>query len=223
MRFTEELRQGIGEQWERVVFHRFTDELAEGTIDRNCLKLYLIQDHRFLDSFIVLLASIIAKARCLDDRIPASQFLGLITDTENTYFERSFESLGVTLEQRKSTPDAPCLVKFCNLMRKVSESGNLGEMLTVVVVCEWSYLTWGERVLSKTVRDNFFTYEWVDLHSGTYFTNFVEYLRNLLDKEGELMDSSARNSCKEIFLQAFQLEEEFFDYAYSSSSSSSTS
>ncbi len=79
MRFTEELRQSAGAQWDRVVNHRFTDELAEGTIDREVLKKYLIQDHRFLDSFVVLLSSIIANARCLSDRIPGCQFLALIT------------------------------------------------------------------------------------------------------------------------------------------------
>ena len=32
--FTEELRAAAGEQWERVTNHRFTVELAKGTIDR---------------------------------------------------------------------------------------------------------------------------------------------------------------------------------------------
>ena len=79
MRFTEELRESAGSQWERVVNHKFTDELAEGTIDRAVLKRYLIHDHRFLDAFVVLLSSVIAKARNLSDRIPGCQFLALIT------------------------------------------------------------------------------------------------------------------------------------------------
>ena len=31
--FSEELRQATAEQWDRVVTHRFSTELAEGTID----------------------------------------------------------------------------------------------------------------------------------------------------------------------------------------------
>ena len=68
-------------------------------------------------------------------------------------------------KENRDIPDAPCTTAFCNLMREVAQSGHLGEMLAVIVVCEWSYLSWGERVLSKTKRDNFETYEWVDLHS----------------------------------------------------------
>jgi thiaminase/transcriptional activator TenA len=141
--------------------------------------------------------------------------LGVITGKENTYFERSFEKLGVTQEDRQDIPDAKCAGDFCNMMREVAKSGQLGEMLAVVVVCEWSYLSWGERVLEKTVRDDFVTYEWVDLHSGDYFRSVVEYLRGLLNEEGKLMDQQGRDRCKERFLQTVQLEEDFFDFTYS--------
>ena len=81
MRFTDELRTSAGSQWDRVVNHKFTDELAEGTLDKEVLKRYLIQDYRFLDAFVVLLSTIISKARILSDRIPGCQFLALITGT----------------------------------------------------------------------------------------------------------------------------------------------
>lgn len=88
-------------------------------------------------------------------------------------------------------------------------------MLSVLVVAEWSYLSWGERVLPFTNRDvDFTTWEWVDLHSGEYFQSVVAYLRGLLDKEGSLIDDVGRKKCKERFLRAVALEEAFFDMAY---------
>lgn len=213
-RFTEELRAAAGEQWNRVILHKFTTELAANTIDRQVLKRYLIQDHRFLDAFVVLLASVIANARTLDDRIPGCQFLALITGKENTYFERCFQALGVSKEEREKIPDAACTTGFCNLMRSVASNGTLGEMLSVLVVCEWSYLSWGQLVQNNTVRDDFVTYEWVDLHSGESFEAVVAYLRGLLDKEGDLLDEEGKNACKKRFLEAVQLEEDFFEFAY---------
>mmetsp|Transcript_3719 Transcript_3719/g.6160 ORF Transcript_3719/g.6160 Transcript_3719/m.6160 type:complete len:219 (+) Transcript_3719:95-751(+) len=212
--FTEELREAAGDQWDRVINHKFTTELAKGDIDRNVLKKYLIQDHRFLDAFVVLLASAIAKARSLDDRIEGCQFLGLITGKENTYFERSFEVLGCDKEERAKIPDQEVTKGFVNLMREVSSEGTLGEILSVLVVAEWSYLSWGEKVLPITNRDDFLTYEWVDLHSGDYFNGVVAYLRGLLDKEGTLIDDAGKEKCKAAFLRAIQLEEDFFEMAY---------
>ncbi len=96
------------------------------------------------------------------------------------------------------------------------------EILSVLVVCEWSYGSWGERVASTTVREDFVTYEWVDLHSGPYFTKVVNYLRDLLDQEGERMtsdnDELGRQLCQQRFLQAVQLEEDFFENAYRTTS-----
>lgn len=153
--YTETLRQAAGEQWDPVIHHRFTKELAAGTIDRNgkkcaaareygmichrslttrcrslhvvVLKKYLIQDHRFLDAFVIQLASMVANARTLEDRIPGCQFLALITGKENTYFERSFEKFGgCTVDERNQIPNAPCATGFIHLMKTVAKEGSLG-------------------------------------------------------------------------------------------------
>ena len=99
-----------------------------------------------------------------------------------------------------------CSFKFFHLFSS--------EMLAVLTVCEWSYLSWGQKVLQETNRDDFVTFEWVDLHSGDYFESVVEYLRRLLDHEVELIDEAEREKCKLRFLEAVQIEERFFDNAY---------
>lgn len=216
-RFTNDLRDCAGDQWNRVVNHRFTNELANGSLDTNVLKTYLIQDFRFLDSFVILLASMVAHCRSLPDRLPGCQFLAVITGSENTYFERALEALEAPASERSKIPDADCTTGFCTLMKDAAKSGSLGEMLAVLVVCEWSYLTWGERVAPTAVREDFYRYEWIDLHSGEAFRSVVDYLRGLLDEEGKRMDSDEKDRVKQRFLQAVQLEEDFFDFAYKSS------
>ena len=37
-----------------------TDALANGDIDQDAMRYYLIQDHRFLDDFVILLASMVS-------------------------------------------------------------------------------------------------------------------------------------------------------------------
>ena len=97
-------------------------------------------------------------------------------------------------------------------MTEVAKTGTLGEMLSVLVVCEWTYLSWAQAVDQEAVREEFVLYEWIDLH--TCLVDVVAYLRRLLDKEGELLDESGKEACRARFLQAVQLEEDFFDDAY---------
>jgi thiaminase (transcriptional activator TenA) len=86
----------------------------------------LIQDHRFIDSFVVLLASMVASCRTLEDRIPACQFLAVITGKENTYFQRSFHRLGVSQEEQLATTTDEVTTTFIQLMRVVAKDGTLG-------------------------------------------------------------------------------------------------
>jgi thiaminase/transcriptional activator TenA len=86
-RFTNELRAAAGDHWTALSTDRFTSELSSGTMNEMVMRRYLIQDFRFLDSFIILLVFIIAHARSLSDRIPGCQFLAAITGAENTYFQ----------------------------------------------------------------------------------------------------------------------------------------
>mmetsp|Transcript_66007 Transcript_66007/g.154450 ORF Transcript_66007/g.154450 Transcript_66007/m.154450 type:complete len:221 (+) Transcript_66007:65-727(+) len=213
MAFSEELRQAAGEQWDRVINHRWTKELASGTLDLKVMRRYLIQDHRFLDAFVVLLSSMIAHAKSLEDRIPGCQFLALITGKENTYFERCFQELPRCTEaDRSKIPNAACTRGFDQLMRDAAKSGSLGEMLSVLIVCEWSYLSWSKIVDKDAKRENFVLFEWIDLH--TSLEDVVAYLRRLLDEEGQRLDAEGRERCKARFLQAVQLEEDFFENAY---------
>eukprot|EP00798_Chlamydomonas_sp_ICE-L_P028287 gene28287-31395_t len=181
--FSGKLRVEAGQAWEAIVKHRFTDELAAGTISAPAMKKYLIQDYRFLDAFVVLLGATIAHARTLQDRIPGCQFIALITGRENTYFHRSFESLGVSAEELESTPDDPAMTGFQNLMLSAARSGELSEMLAVLVVAEWSYMSWADRVLPTAVAEPFWSREWVDLHTSSALGSVVDWLRGLLDKE----------------------------------------
>jgi thiaminase len=54
-RFTETLRTASEAGWSHAVQHRFVNELFAGAVPDAVMARYLIQDHRFLDSFLVLL------------------------------------------------------------------------------------------------------------------------------------------------------------------------
>ena len=69
----------------------------------------------------------IAKCRTLEDRIPACQFLAVITGKENTYFHRSFQRFDVSDEtERNAIDNDPVTTKFIELMRVVANDGTLG-------------------------------------------------------------------------------------------------
>lgn len=211
--FSETLRATHAETWDAICTHPFTEELGRGTLATEKMQRYLVQDHRFIDHFVRLLAAAVATAPTLADRIPGCQFLALVTGSENTYFERSFEALSVSEEQRFEAPDAPATAAFKKLMDDARKSGSFATMVAVLVVAEWSYLDWATRVAPLKPKDFWFS-EWIDLHTGDYFASVVGYLRDQLDAIEPTLSARERKAVADAFAEAVRLEKAFFDMAY---------
>ena len=99
-RFTETLRTAREAGWSHAVQHRFVSELIAGAVPDVVMARYLIQDHRFLDSFLVLLGAALTSADTFAARLRLGRFIGMVSAEENTYFLRAFEALGITETRR---------------------------------------------------------------------------------------------------------------------------
>ncbi|THU00260.1 TenA family transcriptional regulator [Lampropedia puyangensis] len=208
-RFTEQLRQANFQTWEDAVGHRFVQEIFAGTVPQPVMAQYLIQDHRFLDSFLTLLGGAIATADTFEARLRFGRFAGMVSGDENTYFLRAFEALGVTPTQREQTPDTTSTQGFSAIMREAAATREYAAILAVLNVAEWLYQDWATRG-TKPLPKDFVHAEWVTLHDNAFFNDFVAFLRSELDRVGPTQQAIAHD----FFGRAVGLELNFFDQAY---------
>jgi len=214
MRATDILKTSVETDWTAVTDHPFCRELAEGILPLDKMRWYLVQDYKFIDGFVRLLATATAHAPTLADGVPMAQFLGLVTSTENTYFLRSFDALAVS-EQDQNVAPAPATRDFQNLMHDARTSGRYEQMLAVLVVAEWSYLTWASRYETYDADLPFWFSEWIDLHVGDGFAGVVAHLRGQLDTVWGDLDGDQQSKASDMFRAAVTCERAFFDAAYS--------
>ncbi len=208
-RFTEILKNSSQPLWSQAVDHRFVQELHAGTISDEVMATYLIQDHRFLDSFLTLLGAAIATADTFEARLRFGQFAGMVSSDENTYFLRAFDALGVNADMRAAIPDSHPTKGFQAIMREAAETRSYAAILSVLNVAEWLYLEWASD-RDKVLPKNFVHAEWITLHDNPFFCDFVAFLRGELDRVGP----TEVECSKDFFTRAVQLELAFFDAAY---------
>lgn len=209
IRFTDALRRASEPLWSEAVGHRFTAELCAGTIAPAAMARYLVQDHRFLDSFLTLLGAAMAGADRFEARLTLGRFAGLVSGEENTYFLRAFEALGVTEADRAATPDAAPTAGFQAIMREAAATRSYAAALSVLTVAEWLYLDWA-RAAPAPPPASFVHAEWIALHDNPGFRAFVAFLRAELDRVGPADEAL----CRDFFARAVRLEKAFFDAAY---------
>jgi len=220
MRPSEQLKQICIDDWSAATNHAFCLELADGSLPLDKMRLYLAQDYTFIDNFMRLAAAAIHHAPSLPDRLPLAYFLGLIAGPENTYFQRSFEMLHVAQSERVTPELLKPTRDFQALMLKAANSGEYGNMVAVLCVAEWVYLSWAQPVFERTDYAEwiktlpFYFGEWVTLHSGDYFESVVEHLRTQLDTVFNNADVDQQQTMQDYFQQAVLLEKQFFDACY---------
>jgi thiaminase (transcriptional activator TenA) len=210
--FTEWLREQSEPAWSEATRHRFTRELAGGTLPDAVMRRYLVQDYSFLDPFVRLVGSAIVKAPSMNDRIPLGRFLGSVTGAENTYFQRAFEALDVAEEDRSRPALRAPTREFHDLMAEAIAAPGYPETLVPLVVFEWLYNTWA--TAAGAGAGAFYHREWIALHANPDFDTFVAWLRGQVDRDGPGLPPDRQAHLAAVFRRTTQSEKAFFDEAY---------
>lgn len=213
MTFSAELRDQVATTWEAAVGHRFVDELWRGEVAPAVLTTYLVQDHQFYDAFLALLGATVAAADRVEPRVVHARQLGLIAGPENDFFARSLDALDVPLTDRTHPELREPTRGFRDLMDTARRSADYATCLTVLLVAEWLYLDWATRPGAE-VPDEPIQREWIELHRGSEFEVWVEFLRTEFDRVTATLDDPARERVRAAFTRAVDLELAFFDAAY---------
>lgn len=216
-RFTDRLRDSTEPFWTQATTHRFTRQLADGTLPDKVFVRYLIQDYHYVDCLAQAVGFAVALAPDMATRRPLAGFLSVLTNAENDFFLSSFERLGVDEATWRNTPPTP-------VTRAISEaivggaSGYAGgglypEAMTVLLCSEWVYQAWAEPVADAQPPQPQYR-EWIELHATDDFIGFVEWLRAETDRACEGLDGERQESLVALFRKVTELEAAFFEDAF---------
>ncbi|SUD69686.1 TenA family transcriptional regulator [Pseudomonas putida] len=208
-RFSQTLRRQNEATWSAAVGHRFVTELCSGSVADPVMVRYLVQDHRFLDSFLTLLGAAIATADTFEARLRFGRFAGMISSDENTYFLRAFQALDVSPQQRAEPKDTVPTAGFKAILREAAATRSYAAALAVLNVAEGLYLDWALKA-PKPMPDNFVHAEWITLHDNAAFQDFVAFLQAELDRVGPQEPALA----SDFYQRTVALELAFFDAIY---------
>ncbi|QGF23711.1 TenA family protein [Raineyella fluvialis] len=216
--FSRRLREDAQADWGSATGHRFVGELFAGSLDDRVLTHYLVQDYQFFDPFLRLLGEAVATAPSGVARLRLGRQLGMLTTEENGYFERTLNALDVSLDDRLHPPLGRATVDLLDLMYEAIASHSWPHVLSVLLVLEWVYLDWAEAPDRPVVTPRDAHREWIDLHRGHEFRDWVTFLRQQLDA-AEPSDEQAAEHCRTLFHRTVRAEVAFFDAAYDAAGS----
>lgn len=208
----ENLRRRVDSKWNYAVNHRFVDELFNGRLPNDVLAKYLIQDYQFFETALSQVGACVAFATSLHAKLRFAKQLGFLASNEGSYFERSFDELGVSVSKRKHPALTETTESLLREMNSTIFSRSYAELLAMLVVAEWLYLDWGER--EPKITSQAIHLEWIDLHRGEDFRMWTQFLVDELENAFPTDDNEAANRVIYLFENAVKLEGDFFDESF---------
>jgi len=211
MGLSDELRKKHGALWEKMVTHPFVRELGEGTLPAEKFITYFIQDYAFLINGTKMMALAISKAPDVETAQRLSAFLNAAITDEEGLFRRGFEELGVPSQQYTGAELLPTALAHANFLLRTGHEGSFNEILTILLVAEWTYFDWAKRLVAQGKQPGRKVYqEWIDIHAALALEEFVGWAKERIDKSAP----SERSSIERTFLTALRYEYLFWEMAY---------
>ncbi|AYK08543.1 thiaminase II [Brevibacillus laterosporus] len=213
--FTELLYAEAKSIWEKTHLHPFITGIANGNLPISAFIHYMKQDYLFLQEYAKLFAIASVKTARLDW---SGRFAQIMTSTlqEEMSLHRGYaQRLGISQSELETAEPSFVMLAYTSYMLQIAHQGSLGEGLSALLPCMWSYQEIGKRLAQKSgVIDHPQYGEWVRMYSSDEFANSTDWLKGVLNEIARDSNKQELARMKQHFIAACKMEYLFWDMAY---------
>lgn len=212
MTLTERLQNTAAPIWQRTLTHPFVTELGSGVLPIEKFQFYMRQDYVFLVEYSRLLALATAKAPDLDTMGRFANLLDATLNREMALHREFAAQCGIRAEDLAATRAAPTTHAYTRHLVRVAALGDLPEIVTALLPCQWGYCEIGQTLARRGKPMNApFYCQWIDMYASPEFASLATWLRDLLDSFAETIQEER---LVETFCASMRYEYLFWEMAY---------
>jgi thiaminase/transcriptional activator TenA len=176
---------------------------------------YLKQDNIFLQEFCKFLQ--VAKQKSNSPRM-REWFDGLIYSTTNFEMQMQTQILDIlrissgTNLKGMFPSTATTTLNYTSYLRQISSTGSMGEIVSAMAPCPWTYFEIAEKLSKNTFKEWF--KKWVQFYSSEESSRQVKEIKMMLDALGKEANEKDKMAMKNHFATSCNYECLFWDMAY---------
>ncbi len=211
--FTGELWASIQSIYAEILRHPFLVGLADGTLEREAFRFYVLEDAYYLTEFARTLSLLAAKAP-KDDwivRLNRDAIGSLVA--ERALHESYFVDFGLTEEEIRSRPPAPTSLAYTSYLLATVYGRPFAEALSAVLPCYWIYLEVGKALAKKGSPDPLYQ-RWIDNYGSEAYDAEVRSILDMMDEVAEEEGPASRRAMVSRFTTTSRYEWMFWDMGY---------
>jgi thiaminase (transcriptional activator TenA) len=210
---TRRLWSSIAGLYGQIIAHPFLAGLADGSLDQERFRFYVVQDALFLRDYARALSVCGARAPTEDDVAMFNQHAAEAIAVERQLHASFLADFGLTPAEVESTPMAPTNQAYTSYLLASVYAGSFAEALAAVLPCYWIYAEVGGHLLERGSPDPLYR-RWIDTYGGEEFAAVVQAVRDLTDRVGAGLGDAELARVHQRFITTSRYEWMFWDAAW---------
>ena len=216
MTTTERLLNVSKEIWEAYHEHPFVKGIADGSLDKEKFKYYMIQDYLYLIDYTKVFALGAAKAKDLSAMKLFAGYTHAILDGEMDIHRDYMARLGITPEEAETANVALDNLSYTSYMLRVAYEEGQAEVAAAILSCAVSYEVIAKKIVEKypEALNHPFYGEWVSGYVADAYHEENQVLIDLMDRLSDGYSEKQLQHLEEIFMACSRYEMAFWDMAW---------
>ena len=215
MKLADILYKTTEQLWNSYLEHPFVSGIADGSLDLDKFRFYMIQDYRYLLEYSKVFALGIVKSPREDVMRSFALMVKETLDGEMEIHKKYMSRLGITAEEVAEAKTALLNQSYTSYMLDVAFKGDALDILVAVLSCAWSYQFIGEHHADVPgALENETFGEWIEGYSCKDYRANTQDIINMVNELGDNISEEKAVYLEEVFMNCSRYEYGFWDMAY---------
>ena len=215
MKLADRLYKTTEQLWNSYLEHPFVSGIADGSLDLDKFRFYMIQDYRYLLEYSKVFALGIVKSPREDVMRSFALMVKETLDGEMEIHKKYKSRLGITAEEVAEAKTALLNQSYTSYMLDVAFKGDALDILVAVLSCAWSYQFIGEHHADVPgALENETFGEWIEGYSCKDYRANTQDIINMVNELGDNISEEKAVYLEEVFMNCSRYEYGFWDMAY---------
>ena len=216
MTTTQRLLAATEEIWAEYHTRPFVRGIADGTLDEEKFRYYMVQDYLYLIDYAKVFAIGVAKARDPETMRLFAGYVHQILDGEMDIHKGYMQRLGIPLEEAERAPVALDNLSYTSYMLRVAYDEGPAEIAAAILSCALSYEYIAKEIVARdpAAADHPFYGEWVRGYADPGYAASNQVLVDLTERLTRDYSEAQLEHLTEIFIACSRYEGAFWDMAW---------
>lgn len=216
MTVTDRLLSRVSGVWEDYNAHPFVRGIADGSLDREKFKFYMVQDYLYLIDYARVFALGVAKARAPETMRLFAAYVHQILDGEMDIHRGYMARLGIPLAEAERAALASDNLSYTSYMLRVAYDEGPAEIAAAILACALSYEHIAKRIVAEHPGAEMHPFygEWVSGYACEEYAAENRKLVALTERLAAGCTEAQLERLDEIFIRCSRYEMAFWDMAW---------